>query len=130
MARKIPVLRVLVVDDEPLIRWALTETLADCGHLVEEASDGTAALAKAAASGRAFDIVLLDFRLPDSNDLALLGELHAMMPAAQIIMMTAHVSSELFQQARDRGAYRVVNKPFELGAIAELVLQAHTAASA
>jgi len=130
MARKIPTLRVLVVDDEPLIRWSLTETLRDCGHSVSEASDASTALAAATAPERPFDVVLLDFRLPDSNDLALLGKLRRMMPKAQIIMMTAYGTPELFQQARDLGAYRVVNKPFELGAVADLVLQAHSAASA
>jgi len=121
---------VLVVDDEPLIRWSLTETLRDCGHDVSDASDAGSALAAAGSPARPFDVVLLEFRLPDSNDLVLLGTLRRMIPEAQIIMMTAYGTPELFQQARDLGAYRVVNKPFELGALADLVLQAHTATSA
>ena len=121
---------MLVVDDEPLIRWSLTEALRACGHLVSDASDASTALAAAAAPPRGFDVVLLDFRLPDSNDFALLGALHRLMPRAQIIMMTAHGTSELVEQAVGLGAYTVVSKPFELGAVADLVLEAHTAASA
>jgi len=124
MARKIPSLRVLVVDDEPLIRWSLTEALRDCGHRVSEAADASTALAAAATPPRGFDVVLLDFRLPDSNDLALFRALRRLMPRAQIILMTAYGTSELFEEALDLGAFTVVSKPFELGAVADLVLQA------
>ena len=68
MVKKSPRLRVLVVDDEPLIRWSLSETLEQSGHAVVEAGDAEGAL-RALSAGRPFDVVLLDYRLPDSNDL-------------------------------------------------------------
>jgi CheY-like chemotaxis protein len=64
-------LRVLVVDDEPLIRWSLSETLSEGGHLVSEAGDGESALRTLTAGPLPFDVVLLDYHLPDSHDLAL-----------------------------------------------------------
>jgi two-component system, NtrC family, response regulator AtoC len=127
MAKKSPALRVLVVDDEPLIRWSMGEALSDSGHTVSEAADAATALAAMSNGQRPYDVVLLDFRLPNSNDLTLLEQLRTRMPKAQIIMMTAYGTSELFQQALQLGAYRVISKPFELDELAALVLQAYFA---
>jgi CheY-like chemotaxis protein len=113
--------RVLIVDDEPLIRWSLSETLADQGFVVEQASTAAAALARATEVDQAFDVVLLDFRLPDSSDLKLLTRLRQLLPATRIVLMTAFSTPEVVQSALDLGAFRVMNKPFEIGEIAALV---------
>jgi DNA-binding response OmpR family regulator len=117
---KSPIRRILVVDDESLIRWCVAESLGAHGYAVTEASDGDAALA-AAADGGPFDAVLLDFRLPDSNDLALLARLRSLVPRAQLILMTAHGSPELRQGALELGADRVIDKPFQIDDLAALV---------
>lgn len=127
MATNPSICRVLVVDDEPLIRWALAETLGDRGYEVVEAGDARAALQAVADAADPFDVVVLDFRLPDSNDLTLLSRILQFDPAPQVIMMTAHGSQELTEKALRRGAYRVVNKPFEMAQVAALVSQAQTA---
>ena len=113
--------RVLIVDDEALIRWSLSETLADQGFVVEQASTAAAALARATEADKAFDVVLLDFRLPDSSDLKLLARLRQLLPDARIVLMTAFSTPEVAQSALDLGAFRVMNKPFEIGEIAVLV---------
>src|SRR5256885_2133836 len=99
-------LRVLVVDDEPLIRWSVAETLADCGYEVVETGDASGARS-AVGGGEAFDVVLLDYRLPDSDDLGLLAAIRRAAPAAQIIMMTAFGKPEVLRGAIELGAYRV-----------------------
>ena len=53
--------RVLVVDDEPLIRWAIAETLADLGYSVIEAGDGETALQALAEASIPVDVILLDY---------------------------------------------------------------------
>jgi DNA-binding NtrC family response regulator len=119
---------VLVVDDEPLIRWAVTELLSDLGCHVTQALDGRSAIA--AVSGPAsFEIVLLDVRLPDSDDLLLLTRLRSLMPEARIILMTAHGTRELAECAMDLGAFAIVDKPFELTDLAGLVSRASEARS-
>jgi DNA-binding NtrC family response regulator len=128
MAKNSPPLRVLIVDDEPLIRWSLAETLTDSGHSVIEAGDGEAAVHLLTAAERPFDVVLLDYRLPDSNDLNLLATIRDLAPNSAVIMMTAFGTPEVAAGALQLGAYRVVVKPFEVHDIAELVLQAHAAA--
>jgi two-component system response regulator AtoC len=122
-------LRVLVVDDEPLIRWSLVETLTDCGYRVVETGDAFGARTAVISGGECFDVVLLDYRLPDSDDLSLLATIRSAVPRAQVIMMTAFGRPEVVRGALELGAYRVVNKPFEMQAIAELVAQAAEANS-
>ena len=119
--------RVLVVDDEALIRWSLAQTLEDLGCEVQQATSGADALGAVAASDRPFDVVLLDFRLPDSNDLNLLARLRELMPGSAIILMTAYSTPEVVQAALDLGAVSVVSKPFEMSDLARLVEQGRQA---
>jgi DNA-binding NtrC family response regulator len=125
---KSPSLRVLVVDDEPLIRWSLSETLSDGGHFVREAGDSEMAMRALTDGDRPFDVVLLDYHLPDSHDLALLSTIRQVAPSTVVIMMTAYSTPEMSDAALRIGAYRVVPKPFEVHDIAALVLEAHTSA--
>jgi DNA-binding NtrC family response regulator len=126
MAEKIARVKVLVVDDEPLIRWAVAETLGDLGYQVVQAADGRGAMA-AISESAPFEIVLLDVRLPDSDDLTLLNRLRSLVPAARIILMTAHGTQEMTERAMDLGAFTVVSKPFELTELAALVSRARNA---
>jgi two-component system response regulator HydG len=114
-------LRVLVVDDELLIRWALREALEVRGYLVTEAADAASARRAIADHGTSLHAVILDYRLPDSNDLGLLAAIRSGAPATPVIMMTAHGSAEMMQGALDLGAFRVVNKPFEIEQMIDLV---------
>jgi two-component system, NtrC family, response regulator AtoC len=120
--KKPAALRVLVVDDEPLIRWSVTETLLDCGYEVVETGDASGA--RSAVRDSAFDVILLDYRLPDSDDLMLLASIRGAVPDAQVIMMTAFGKPEVVHGAVELGAYAVLNKPFEMQAIAALVGEA------
>jgi two-component system response regulator AtoC len=122
MAKK-SALRILIVDDEPLIRWSLAETLQGSGHTTLEAGDGETAL-RLVTDGPLFDLVLLDFRLPDSNDLNLLATIRRLAPWSAVIMMTAHGTPEVIKGALDLGVSRVVTKPFEVGDVTEWVRQA------
>lgn len=124
LQKKSTPLRVLVVDDEPLIRWSVSETLSDCGHHVVESGDAQSARSAVRDSSRAFDVIVLDLRLPDSEDLTLLTSLRTLAPKAQIILMTAYGSPEIVSGALDLGAFRVVNKPFEIQDLARLVDEA------
>jgi DNA-binding NtrC family response regulator len=118
-------LRVLVVDDEPLIRWSLSETLAENGHSVTEAPDGDAALRTLTAAAPPVDVVVLDYNLPDSNDLTLLSKIRQVAPQAVVIMLTAWSTAETADAALQLGVYRVIAKPFEVQEIANLVLEAY-----
>src|SRR5262249_23449086 len=89
-------LRVLVVADEPLIRWSLAQTLADRGHSVVETES---AASTRAAIDEAFDVVLLDYRLPDSDSLALLASIRHRAPQTPVILMTAFGAPDVIKGA-------------------------------
>jgi DNA-binding NtrC family response regulator len=112
--------QVLVVDDEPLIRWSVAESLADLGFDVREAADARTALRSVTTTRLPFDIVVLDLRLPDMEDLSLLATLRQLLPLAALILMTAFGTPELIAEARALGA-EVLNKPFELDELKRLV---------
>jgi DNA-binding NtrC family response regulator len=118
-----PAGRVLIVDDEPLVRWALAETLRPRGYVIEEAADAEAAV-RAVGRGTPPDVVLLDLRLPGCSDLTLLRALRRSAPRAAIILMTAFGTPEMRDEATRLGAFRVVDKPFEMGSLAGLVSSA------
>jgi DNA-binding NtrC family response regulator len=119
-------LRILIVEDETLIRWSIAETLAQEGHTVMEASSAAAAV-KALADEDDIDVVLLDYRLPDSNDLGLLASVRRLQPRSAVVMMTAYGTPEVTEGALALGAYRVVGKPFDMRALESLVVEAHDA---
>ena len=121
---------VLVVDDEALIRWSLAEMLGERGYSVTEAGDGRTATAAIENAAEPFDVVLLDYRLPDSADLRLLEKVRRLAPTSQVIMITAHNSPELAQGAAALGAFRVISKPFEVESLAALVAEARGGATA
>ena len=111
---------VLVVDDEPLIRWSISETLSDLGYDVKQAADAGSALRTVVNAPRPFDVVVLDLRLPDMDDLSLLSTLRQLQPRAFLILMTAFGTAEIVRDAHALGA-TVLNKPFELFDLQRLV---------
>ena len=117
--------RVLVVDDESLIRWSLSEVLAEGGCAVTEACDGRAAVRALTAATDLPDVVLLDYCLPDSNDLALLASIRRLSPSSKVILMTAYGTEEVIRGALELGAYGVVNKPFEVHDMTAMIRRAH-----
>jgi len=114
-------LAVLVVDDEPLIRWSLRQGLVERGHLVATAATGADAITEIAKAGRFFDVVILDYRLPDRQDLTLLEDVRRLSPESVVMMMTAYGDDGMRSGASERGARAVVDKPFQVKSFVALV---------
>jgi DNA-binding NtrC family response regulator len=120
MTRDSPPLRVLVVDDEPLIVWSLAQTLAACGEIVSEATTGEATVRSLEAPPEP-DVVLLDYQLPDSSDLGLLSTVKRLAPHAQVILMSAYFTPEMAKDALAIGACGVIGKPIDMRDVPALV---------
>lgn len=114
-------LQVLVVDDEALIRWSVAETLGDLGFEVEQAVDAASALAAIETAEPQFDVIVLDLRLPDMNDLTLLSAIRRRLPQVPVVLMTAFGTPEIVAEARALGVTNILSKPFELGELARVV---------
>jgi DNA-binding NtrC family response regulator len=113
--------RILVVDDEQLIRWSLSERLTQENYEVVEAGTAKQALA---LFGPDIDLVLLDYRLPDSDGLRVLRQMKASEPDTPVIMLTAVSGVETAVEAMKQGAHHYANKPFNLDEIVLLVQKA------
>ena len=99
MSKESASLAVLVIDDEPLIRWTLSEALFEARHAVVDAPDGAGGLRAVMTVPQAFDVVFLDFRLPDSNDFTLLTAIRTWAPRSAVVLMTASGTPEMVAEA-------------------------------
>ena len=112
--------RVLVVDDEPLIRWAASSTLSDAGFAVTQA--GSIESARLLAGGDAFQLALLDVRLPDGDGFRFMREIQREQPGCRFIIMTAFRTPELTAHATE-DSVRIIDKPFEMPDLASLAVE-------
>lgn len=115
-------IHALVVDDEPLIRWSVSESLVGLGYTVEDAPDAATALKMVTTAALPYDVVVLDLRLPDMQDLSLLGTLRQLLPRAVLVLMTAFGTQTTEADARALGA-TMLSKPFELTELNRIVLE-------
>jgi DNA-binding NtrC family response regulator len=102
---------VLIIDDEAAIRESLQTLLEMEGFTVEVAGDGEEGLAQIAA--RPFDLVLLDFALPDRNGIQILGDIRERDPDLSVIMITAYGTVENAVRAMQGGATNFIQKPWD-----------------
>jgi DNA-binding NtrC family response regulator len=102
--------RVLLVDDEPNLRRILGTILRPEGYEVSEA--GSAAEARRAFAAGAWDVIVLDQKLPDGDGTTLLAEMRAADPVVPVLLLTAFATVELAVSAMRAGAFDVIAKPF------------------
>jgi two-component system nitrogen regulation response regulator GlnG len=115
--------RILVVDDEPSVRFVLREALEEQGHSVEEARGGEHA--RELLGGERFDVVFLDLRMPDADGFEILDEINASGPDAPlVIIITAQNTFDNAIEAMKRGAFDYLTKPFDLADVDAAVTKA------
>ena len=101
--------------------WALAESLGEHGYDVSVAGDAASAIRQ--PSPGSVDVVLLDLRLRDCDDLCVLTAMRRALPCTPIVLMMAFGTPQQLAAARRLGALAVVDKPFDLGAVAPLLEQ-------
>ncbi|MBI4408182.1 MAG: sigma-54-dependent Fis family transcriptional regulator [Gemmatimonadetes bacterium] len=105
--------RVLIVEDEEIVRDLLSKVLGDEGYAVEAVDSGEDALK--ALDQELYDVVLLDLNLPGMYGLNVLSAAPALQTDAQFIVMTAFGSVDTAVEAMKLGAFDYINKPFRTG---------------
>jgi len=103
--------RVLVVDDEEIVRESLGGWLAQDGHEIETVPDGPAALERVKA-GR-WSILLVDLKMPGMDGLQVLEQVKKLQPEAAVVIMTAYATVDTAVTAIKLGAYDYLVKPFD-----------------
>jgi PAS domain S-box-containing protein len=110
---------ILIVDDEPSILEVLRQYLAERGYDIATAATAEEALRR--AGERAFDVALVDLKLPDRTGLELIGPFQSAQPGLRCVVMTAFASLESTIEALRLGAFDYIIKPFDLIKIGEVV---------
>src|ERR1039457_3001783 len=103
--------KVLIVDDEKLVRWSLRQKCEEWGYHVSEAESGADGLRL--ARNESADLVLLDVRLQDMNGLQVLQRLKQSGDTRAVIMITADPQLEDVKQALKQGAYDFIGKAID-----------------
>src|ERR1700746_639774 len=106
-----PAEKIMVVDDERLVRWSLRQKCEEWGYQVVEAEAGEPGLRL--AQHESPDLILLDVRLPDLNGLQVLEQLKKNGDARAVIMITADPQLDDVKSALKLGAYDLIGKPLE-----------------
>jgi two-component system KDP operon response regulator KdpE len=108
--------KLLIVDDEPAIRWALRKTLQGMNFEIVEAESGEQAIALVRTI--CLDVVLLDIEMPGMNGIETCRKIRQLMPMLGIVMLTVKNSEEDKIRALDAGADDFITKPFHIRELA------------
>lgn len=112
-------IRVLLIDDSPIIRLGLRSALEDCPDIQIIGEAGTAAEGVAAAARHKPDVVLLDLHLPDKSGLHACRELKQARPQTQVLILTSSNNERNLQDAMNAGAQGYLLKDVAGAALAE-----------
>lgn len=118
--------KILVVDDEEILRMLICDTLEDTGYDMDEAEDGIEALKK--ISQQTYDLIILDYMMPNLSGIEVIEELPMeVTQKTPILMLTAKAQESDRQIALEKGANYFMSKPFspiELLGLVEDILNA------
>ncbi len=111
--------RILIVEDDPGLRFTMTDTLEEAGFAVAAADNGAEAIRRLASE--TFDVVLTDLRLPGRDGMDVLREATTKIPAPSVITMTGYGSIESAVAAMKLGAEDYLTKPFSMEEVLLLI---------
>jgi two-component system response regulator AtoC len=119
--------RILVVDDEELVRWTFNQVLTEEGYLADTCATGEEALDL--YKRRNYDLVVLDIKLPGIDGIEVLKRIKESNKDELVIMITAHGGIESAVQCMKLGAFHYLTKPFQLDEVKLVIRQALEIAS-
>jgi DNA-binding NtrC family response regulator len=114
-------MKVLVVDDEQLVRWFLERALRKWGHEVISVSNASDAISE--IDSTRFDVIFTDLRMPEGNGSSLLKRLENSPNVPQhIVVCSAFITSDMAQEFRKKG-FLTLKKPFKLAELENTMRQ-------
>ena len=114
--------RILVVDDEDIVRTSCSRTLSPEGYEVRLAKNGVEGLKM--ASEERFDLVLTDLKMPDMDGIEVLRIIREKWPETAVIIVTGYQTVDTAVKAIKLGAYDYIEKPFTPDALISAVAEA------
>jgi DNA-binding NtrC family response regulator len=112
-------LRIMVIDDEPIVCKRLCSSFQKVGYAVETFTDSASALARLEQTG--FDIIVTDLKMEGADGLQVLATVHANYPKTFVIVITGFATMETAKESFHKGAFDFVAKPFKLGDILDCI---------
>lgn len=114
--------RILVVEDDPSMRFFLSEAMEREGYRIEAVASGEEALERITQDR--FNLVILDLKLPSIDGMEVLANIKVTNPEIVVIMITAHGSKDTAIEAIKKGAYDYFSKPFDINEMRVVVRRA------
>ena len=114
--------RVLVVDDEPIVGKRLGPALEKMGCRIETFVDPVSALER--LRQQEFDVVVTDIRMDGMDGIEVLQEVRNLWPRAKVIMISGYATLEVAHEALAKGAFDFIAKPFKPGDLRQMVARA------
>ncbi len=115
--------RILIVDDDKLIRWSLRELFSQGGHTVEAFASAEETLAK--VRSEAFDLIIADLEINEENGIEMLKKIRNLQPGTRMIILTAHNPKKVDSLLGNFSVDGVIEKPFrgdQIKALASKIL--------
>jgi len=112
-------IRLLILDDEPIVCKRLKPTFQKLGYDVETFTDSASALAR--LQEKSFDIVITDLKMEGADGMQVLAGVKEVSPATRVIVITGFATMETARESYRKGAFDFIAKPFKLGDLVECV---------
>ncbi|MDG4476665.1 response regulator [Thiovibrio frasassiensis] len=115
-------MRLLVVDDEPIVGKRLKQVFGKIGFEIETYTDSATALA--AVAEKPFDIVVTDLKMEGIDGIEVLKRVRAMNPETRVIIITGYASADTAELAQEHGVFAFLAKPFRLDELKQVIYRA------
>jgi len=119
--------RVLIADDEELIRLSMYRYLTSSGYSVNTACNGKELIRQ--LEKETFDIVVTDFEMPEMNAIDVLVKMREMGIRLPVIVISAFFSEKTIEESLSKGAFKCINKPFHMPDMLNVVKEAAAASA-
>ncbi|MEM9455944.1 MAG: response regulator [Myxococcota bacterium] len=113
--------RILIVDDEELIRVVASQILTSAGHEVRQAAGGAQALSIVEAEASTIDLVLLDLSMPGMDGVETFRKIRELAPEMRVVITSGHFEEEVGARLRRQGAVAFLQKPYGRQQLLEMV---------